>query len=98
MHYCIAVITDQFPTDETLGQKLAPYDENAFYSQFEDGEEIEEEINKAQRPLFMWDYWQVGGRYGGQLKLKIDKKKRGISVGILRKRSSGRPIISIKYG
>lgn len=74
MHFCIAVITDQFPTDDVLGQKLAPYDENAFYSQFEDREEIEEEIDKAQRPLFMWDYWQIGGRYGGQLKLKIDEK------------------------
>lgn len=70
MHFCIAVITDEFPTDDVIGKVLEPYYEETFFSKFGyDREEIPEDI---ERPLFMWDWWQVGGRYGGLLKLKCD--------------------------
>ena len=68
MHYCIIVITDEFPTNEVLEKKLEPYNESDYF-------ELEDEgaFNK-ECPLFMWDWWQVGGRYGGILKLKVDKE------------------------
>ena len=68
MHYCIAIITEEFPTDDVLRSKLAPYNEEMFYSQFES--EDDEKIY----PQFLWDYWIIGGRYGGTLKLKIDEE------------------------
>ena len=70
MHYCIIVITEQFPTDDILDQKLRPFSDDTFYGQFPDDEEIPED---AVRPQFTWDWWTVGGRYGGLLKLKIDE-------------------------
>lgn len=62
MHYCIHLYTKDFPSDEVIKQVLAPYDEEAFYKAKESDESI-------QRPLFLCDWYQIGGRYGGRLKL-----------------------------
>ena len=74
MHFCVAIITEEFPTDNVLEEKLAPFSEDAFYNQFEDEDEDEEHISKAKEdyPMLLWDWWQVGGRYSGYLKLKAD--------------------------
>ena len=68
MHYCFVVITKEFPTDDVLSKALNPFNEEKFYEKFEDVDEIPAE----EYPVFTWDWWQVGGRYGGNLKLKID--------------------------
>lgn len=68
MHYCIVVITKEFPTDDVLYKALSPFNEDDFYDKFEDSDEIPRE----EYPAFLWDWYQVGGRYGGVLKLKID--------------------------
>ena len=60
MHYCVFVYTKEFPTDEAIGKALKPYKYKD--GGYDDGE---------QRPLFTWDWWQVGGRYGGKFKLDI---------------------------
>lgn len=60
MHYCVFVYTKEFPTDEAIGKALEPYKYKD--GGYDDGE---------QRPLFTWDWWQVGGRYGGKFKLDI---------------------------
>lgn len=62
MHYCIHLYTKDFPSDEVIKRSLAPYDEEAFYEAKESDESI-------QRPLFLCDWYQIGGRYGGRLKL-----------------------------
>ena len=64
MHYCVLVYTKEFPTDEVIEKALKPYK----YKEdgYEDGE---------QRPLFTWDWWQVGGRYGGKFKLDISDRE-----------------------
>lgn len=63
MHYCIAVITKDFPTDKALQEVMEPYYEERYYN---------DESEDKKRPLFLWDCWCVGGRYSGILKLKID--------------------------
>lgn len=63
MHYCSIIITKEFPTDNVLEEILRPYNEDDYYSQDE----------RQAPPTFMWDWWQVGGRYTGQIKLTIDK-------------------------
>lgn len=60
MHYCCYLYTKEFPTDEVIEKALKPYEYKD--GGYDDGE---------QRPLFTWDWWQVGGRYGGKLKLNI---------------------------
>ena len=66
MHYCCLVITKEFPTDEILEKVLAPFNEYT----------LEEEPNQT---AFGWDWYSVGGRYGGRIKLKVaenDEKYR----------------------
>jgi len=69
MHYCILVITKEFPTNKVLEKKMTPYSEETFYEQFGENDEIP----TTARPQFLWDYWKVGGRYCAKIKLKIDK-------------------------
>lgn len=64
MHYCCLVITKEFPTDDVLAKVMAPYEEGKFY-------EAEERGEHPEYPIFEWDWYQVGGRYGGQFKLEI---------------------------
>lgn len=61
MHYCCEIVTKEFPTDLVIAHILSP---------FEWGSHKDDE----PRPVFTWDWWQVGGRYSGRLKLKIDEK------------------------
>ena len=60
MHYCCYLYTKDFPTNKVIEKALKPYEYKD--GGYDDGE---------QRPLFTWDWWQVGGRYGGKLKLNI---------------------------
>ena len=59
MHYCVLVFTEKLPNDEEMSRILAPFEEK----EHEDGTDL---------PIFEWDWWQIGGRYGGLLKLKMD--------------------------
>lgn len=68
MHTCYLIITEEFPTNDVINEKIRPYNEDEFYARFEG--EIHDDV---KRPDFLWDYWVVGGRYGGLIKLKIDK-------------------------
>lgn len=61
MHYCCLIVTEKFPTDEVIADILAP---------FEWGSDADPECQR----VFTWDWWQVGGRYSGKLKLKIDEE------------------------
>jgi hypothetical protein len=63
MHYCCLVITKEFPTDEVLEKVLRPFNSEDFYEEPED---------QRVRPAFTWDWYAVGGRYGGRIKLKVD--------------------------
>lgn len=60
MHYCVLVYTKEFPSNNVIEKALEPYRYKG--GGYEDGE---------QRPLFTWDWWQVGGRYCGKFKLDI---------------------------
>ena len=60
MHSCICVITDEFPSLKILEKKMEPY------FKYREGD-IDESV-----PPFKWDGWEIGGRYCGRIKLKID--------------------------
>lgn len=66
MHYCTLLITKEFPSEDKIAQIMQPYN----------GENIEydEDDNRiTPYPVFTWDWYQIGGRYSGKLKLKIDE-------------------------
>lgn len=67
MHYCCYLITKQFPSDEVIENVLRPFSDAVVYGDDPDNEERE-----IKYPAFMWDWWRVGGRYCGKLKLKCD--------------------------
>lgn len=56
MHYCIYLFTKNLPTDEEIERIMAPYSEYA--------------ENESPHPDIRWDGYEIGGRYGGMLKLK----------------------------
>lgn len=65
MHYCLMLITKEFPTEKVIEKALEPYDEDEFYK-------LKEENDDIKYPIIQWDWWQIGGRYDGALKLRID--------------------------
>lgn len=64
MHFCFLVVTEEFPTDDVLEEALAPFNEESYY-------EKKTEQPEAEEPAFLWDWWTLGGRYAGLLRLDI---------------------------
>ena len=68
MHYRIHLFTKELPTENQIEDIMAPYYDNAVYGD----DENEDENKEIVFPAFMLDYFVIGGRYCGQLKLKMD--------------------------
>ena len=66
MHYCLMLLTNDFPTDAVIEKALEPYNSETWWKKYD------ETKDDSDHPLFTWDYWQVGGRYNGKLKLRYD--------------------------
>ena len=64
MHYCCMVFTKEFPSQAVLEKVLKPFNCEEVYGQPEEN---------IVYPAFTWDWWQVGGRYNGTLKLKVEE-------------------------
>lgn len=62
MHYCICVITDEFPSLKVIEEKMKPYNEYDY------------DDEKDERPRILWDGWQIGGRYCGRIKMKVNRE------------------------
>lgn len=58
MHYCVHLITKAIPTKEEINKIMKPYNDD--------------NIEDMSSIIFSWDYWIVGGRYCGRIKLKVD--------------------------
>lgn len=78
MHFCCAVVTKEFPTDAVLSAIMAPYNDDVVYN-----------LPEGKRPVISWDYWRVGGRYNGEIKLNVNdtEEKYGWSFYANKKRS-----------
>lgn len=68
VHYCLMLLTNEFPTNTVIEKALEPYNSETWWRKYE------ETNDDSNRPLFTWDWWQVGGRYNGVLKLKMDRE------------------------
>jgi len=62
-HYSVIVCTDN-PAD--IEAKMAPFDENVpECKDGTDGKECAEDCTECSNPQAKWDWWVVGGRWGG---------------------------------
>ena len=64
MHYCLLLITREMPSENRISEILKPYDEENL--------ECDETGEIISFPIFTYDWWEIGGRYSGKLKLKIN--------------------------
>lgn len=64
MHYCLLLITKEMPSENRISEILKPYDEEKL--------ECDKSGEVISFPIFTYDWWEIGGRYSGKLKLKID--------------------------
>lgn len=64
MHYCLLLITKEIPSENRISEILEPYDEENL--------ECDKTGKIISFPTFTYDWWKIGGRYSGKLKLKID--------------------------
>lgn len=64
MHYCIHLLTEKLPSKEDIEKIMRPFNDYEAFKYDDTGELIE-------IAPFMWDYWVIGGRYAGRLKLKV---------------------------
>lgn len=67
MHYCLMLITKEFPSKAVVEKALEYYNSEKFYEEKGENEDI-------PYPIITWDWWQIGGRYNGSLKLKVDNE------------------------
>ena len=75
MHYCVLLITKELPSESEIAEIMKPYDE----STAEYDEETEERIGAY--PVFEWDWYQIGGRYKGSLKLSVERDREYYNFG-----------------
>lgn len=64
MHYCLLLITEEIPSEDRISEILQPYNEENL--------ECDKSGEAIPFPIFTYDWWEIGGRYSGKLKLKID--------------------------
>lgn len=66
MHYCALLVTNELPNDNKIAEIMDKYNSENL--------EYDEKSDKliGEYPVFTWDWYQIGGRYAGSLKLKVD--------------------------
>ena len=68
MHYCVQLLTKELPSEEDIRKIMQPYNDDVVY-----GNDDEEDENvEIIRPVFTWDWYQIGGRYKARIKMKAD--------------------------
>ena len=65
MHYCLMLFTKDCPSKNDIDNIMQKYNYDNVYS--DDEKEIE-------YPQFTYDWYEIGGRYNGDIKLKVDKE------------------------
>ena len=75
MHYCVLLFTKELPSEEKIAEIMHPY--------YEENAEYDEETGKRLNPypVFEWDWYQIGGRYNGSLKLSVERDKEYYNFG-----------------
>lgn len=73
MHYCLLVFSENMLSERELEDKLMPFNEDRYYG-LVDYDENEEPIGELPpHPAFLWDWFEIGGRYNSILKWDFSK-------------------------
>ena len=67
MHYCVHLLTKELPSENKIAAIMKPYNSELIYGSDEEDKQID-------YPVFTLDYYQIGGRYKAELKLKVDEE------------------------
>jgi len=74
MHYCTLLFTKGFPSRDDISNIMSKYNyDNLDYD--DDGNLV------GEHPLFTWDWYRIGGRYNGSIKLKINPEDKTYNWG-----------------
>lgn len=65
MHYCLMLFTKECPSKDEIEKIMQKYNDEAVFS--DDKETVD-------YPQFTYDWYEIGGRYNGNIKLKVDKE------------------------
>lgn len=71
MHYKLLVFTRELPTEEEIEDLMMPYNEDSYYSNYDDEGNYIGVGKEPERPVFTWDWYQIGGRYSGQIAAEV---------------------------
>lgn len=71
MHYKLLVFTRELPTNEEIEDLMMPYNEEIFWNNFDDEGHFLGVGKQPERPVFTWDWYQIGGRYSGQITAEV---------------------------
>lgn len=66
MHYCLALFTKELPSKLEIDRIMRKYD----------SEEVYKDEENIVYPQFTYDWYEIGGRYAGQIKLKVDEDNK----------------------
>lgn len=69
MHYCVHLLTKVLPSEEEIRRIMQPYNCDVVY-----GNDDDDENREVIYPVFTWDWYQIGGRYKGRIKMKADNE------------------------
>lgn len=81
MHFSTLLITREFPTEEKIEEIMDIYNEANYYDQYSEDDSIPPiqkpivpltSYWKPLVPLINYDWYQIGGRYNGRLKLNVN--------------------------
>ncbi len=72
MHYKLLLFTEKIPgTKAEIEDMLMPFNSNRYFENFNDDGEYIGGGDEPIYPVFTWDWWQIGGRYCGQVLAEV---------------------------
>lgn len=80
MHFKGHIITKKIPTQKKLERILSKY---------------REDFDRKDKVDFEWDWWQIGGRYGGKINIRFDPNENEDEYFLFRTRNHKYFIINI---
>lgn len=85
MHYSTLIITAKEPTEADIERILEPFNEMTYYDKISELEEkygvygAEEVCKFVERPIFTWDWYEIGGRWQAAFEIRNEGGKVDIA-------------------
>lgn len=83
MHYSTLIITAEKPTEADVDRILEPFNEEPYYDKLSELEEKygeEGAYKHIEYPIFMWDWYVIGGRWDKTFKTKTSYERSIVPI------------------